>query len=690
MNSGHWRAKELHLLKFRRMGIAGLGKTLANMVDLRRSVNGSFTRLSKSACRMNALSRSKLVATRLRSSFGAVNALLERPRVARRAVAGLIVIHTLLLGYSAYVHSPTLNEPGHLVAGLSHWKFRRFDLYPVNPPLVSMVAALPLLAVEHNEDWNDYYEGPGLVSGIHIMGANFVVANGNRSYLLFMIARWACIPFSWIGAVTCYLWARDLYGRPAGVLASLIWCFEPNMVAHASLITPDAHAAALGLAACYAFWCWLRRPTWFHVLLTGVVLGLAELCKTTLVLFYIIWPLTWAIYRWPDRRIFAVSRWLREAAMLLVVMGIGLYVLNLGYAFEGSFTRLKDLQFVSDLFSGPQQTAPYSTNANRFAASWIGYLKVPLPKNYLLGIDLQQGDFENWGRPAYLGGQWRDHGWWYYYIYASAIKVPLGLWAIGLCALLGRLRFSHIAPCIGFARGKANRIHILQFPLGDEFVLLFPAFIIFATVSSKTGLNEHLRYILPVFPFCFVFTSQIIRLLPLERKIKVNLTSGGVICYGWGGLTWNKASDSRPAQILGPLDRRMTLACTIGVVSLCTWFITSSAWIYPHSLSYFNESIAGPIHGPEHLLFSNVDWGQDLSYLRDWERDRLGQAPLYVGYDGWAPLSMQRFRDILLLDRSSNSAARPVQNTPGTNTALGASLPAFMQSVLIFYMVRVQ
>ncbi|HMO83603.1 MAG TPA: hypothetical protein PKC18_01650 [Lacipirellulaceae bacterium] len=90
----------------------------------------------------------------LNRSLAALYALLERPRAARRAVVGLLLVHSALLAYSAYVHSPTLNEPGHLVAGLSHWKFGRFDVYNVNPPLVKMVAALPVMAVGYNEDWS--------------------------------------------------------------------------------------------------------------------------------------------------------------------------------------------------------------------------------------------------------------------------------------------------------------------------------------------------------------------------------------------------------------------------------------------------------------------------------------------------------------------------------------------------------
>lgn len=232
---------------------------------------------------------SQVVATysdRLQRSFVALFAAMETPRIARRTVVFMLIIHTLLLGYSAYVHSPTLNEPGHLVAGLSYWKFGRFDVYNVNPPLIKMVAALPVMAAGYQEDWSGFYEAPGARPEMG-MGEDFVAANGERSFFLFMIARWDCIPFSWLGAIVCFVWARDLYGRPSGVLAASIWCFEPNILAHASLITPDAGATTLGLAACYTFWRWLKKPSWSQAALTGVVLGLAELAKTTLILFYL-------------------------------------------------------------------------------------------------------------------------------------------------------------------------------------------------------------------------------------------------------------------------------------------------------------------------------------------------------------------------------------------------------------------
>lgn len=65
--------------------------------------------------------------------------------------------------------------------------------------------------------------------------------------------------------------------------------------------------------------------------------------------------------------------------------------------------------------------------------------------------------------------------------------------------------------------------------------------------------------------------------------------------------------------------------------SFC-WFLASSLWIYPHSLSYFNESVGGPLNGPKHLLGSNVDWGQDLRYLESWRTARSDLLPVHLAF----------------------------------------------------------
>jgi hypothetical protein len=72
-----------------------------------------------------------------------------------------------------------------------------------------------------------------------------------------------------------------------------------------------------------------------------------------------------------------------------------------------------------------------------------------------------------------------------------------------------------------------------------------------------------------------------------------------------------------------------TLVATLG-----SWLVASGLWIYPHSLSYFNEAIGGPLNGPKHLLGSNVDWGQDLRYVKWWLRGRARQTRPIMIYKG--------------------------------------------------------
>ena len=68
-------------------------------------------------------------------------------------VGSLLGAHAFLLGWVAAKPSPTLDEPAHLAAGLYVWKYGRFDLYRVNPPLVKVIAALPVTFADPATNW---------------------------------------------------------------------------------------------------------------------------------------------------------------------------------------------------------------------------------------------------------------------------------------------------------------------------------------------------------------------------------------------------------------------------------------------------------------------------------------------------------------------------------------------------------
>jgi hypothetical protein len=314
-------------------------------------------------------------------------------------------------------------------------------------------------------------------------------------------------------------------------------------------------------------------------MVAGLVLGLAQLCKFTLLVFYPLLLALWVVYRLPERKTMTRQDWLRQGKMVLLLLLLSVYVINCGYLFEGTFTRLKEFRFQTTLLTGSSALEDIPPDgANRFAGTWLGELPVPLPANFVQGIDRQRYDFER-GLPSYLCGQWADHGWWYYYLAALAIKLPLGTWCL--------VGLSLAATIAGPRPSSAS--------WRDEIVVLVPGLVLLILVSSQTGFSVHSRYAIPLLPFLFIWTSKAGRLFEV-----------------------------RPSARKSP---RLATA----VAAALAWSITSSLWAYPHSLSYFNELVGGPKHGAEHLLNSNIDWGQDLFHLKHW----LDEHP-EVSLDGLA------------------------------------------------------
>ena len=473
---------------------------------------------------------------------------------ANRLVVGVLLVHASLLAWSAYRHSPVCCEIGCLPSGLSHLELGRFDLYRVNPPLVRTLAAIPADCAGAKVNWRLYNPNPLSRPWLNL-GSEFLKANGSRSFWYYTLGRWMCIPFSLLGGYICFCWGRRLYGDAAGLTALVLWCFCPYVLAHAALMTPDAHAAAMGVAACYAFWLWLRGPCWDRALLAGLVLGLAELCKFTLLVLYPVWIALWLFYRLPGHREMDSRQWRRESLKFSAIVVLSVFVINAGYGFEGSFQRLGDYRFRTQALTGAASLADIPTDGgNRFEGTWLGALPVPLPKAFLQGIDTQKLDFR--ARNALnLHGEWKLGGWWYYYLYALAIKVPLGTWALILLAIVVTF----------FARGYSAAWR-------DEIVLLLPAITILTLVSSQTGFNIHSRYVLPMLPFVYIWTSKV-------RDVCIEM-------------------------------RQWKIASVVGASLL--WSVSSSLWYFPHSLSYFNELVGGPKNGHYYLLDSNIAWGQDL------------------------------------------------------------------------------
>ena len=472
----------------------------------------------------------------------------------RHLVIALLLLHSTMLAWMGARNSPTMDEPAHLPAGVVHWKTGCFDLYRVNPPLIRTLAALPAVISGAQLDvpdikQNRYYRGEWFA------GKAFLAANGPHSFTYFTLARWSCIPISLLGAWICWRWSQKLYGPTAGLLTLTLWCFSPNILAWGSTINPDLGAASFGVAAGFYFWQWLESPKWSNTLTAGCWLGLALLTKTTWIVLFGLWPVLWVISLRLSRH-YTRRETQPSLRQLLVILVQALYIVNVGYGFERTGIPLGEYQFISHTLGGP---GAHSTPANRFSGSWLGVVPILLPENYVCGIDMQKYEFEK-RKWSYLRGEQKLGGWWYYYLYCMAVKIPLGTWALGIGALCLTIR--------GWPNSQRLRA---------ELMLLAPAVLVLLLVSSQTGFSRHFRYVIPAFPFLLV----------------------------WAGKCATLASDIHPVA---------TRACWAFVL----WTVASSLSVYPYSLSYFNELAGGPKGGHAHLLDSNIDWGQDLFSLKRW------------------------------------------------------------------------
>jgi hypothetical protein len=517
-----------------------------------------------------------------------------------------------MLGWSACKHSPLVDEPAHLASGLSHWQRFSFDLYRVNPPLVRSIAAIPVLFLPHKTDWNAYSDNPYKRAEFQV-GSDFIKCNTKQYHHLLIAARFFCIPFSLLGGFICYCWGRDLFGNCSGIMALLLWCFSPMILAFGYTILPDVPCAALGITACYFYWKWIKNPRWDWVLPLGILLGIAELTKFTLLVFYPIWLLIWIIVIISNHRINPCSFIFVQLKQLIVIYAISLFVINMVYGFEGSFIPLKQYNFVSRSLCGKTKwnhETGFTITGNRFRNSVAGEIPVPLPVNYVLGVDVQKKDFEI-GQQSYFCGQWRNNGWYQYYAVGLLIKEPLGFWILTAISFL-----------IMFFSKK------FRLGITEEMILLLPIIVILLLASSQTRLNHHLRYAIPILPFLFIEVSRL----------------AASFCNNKRFLTYI-------------------------VVSLLCWSIFSSLSFYPHSQGHFNELIGSPYNAPKYILGSNIDWGQNKLYLIDWYKKHPEVRPLTSYYESQYSKENINLNDNQFID----SSQQPFNKSPSGWFAIGVN-----------------
>ena len=483
-----------------------------------------------------------------------------RRRLQISAAISLLIVLAFELGFFIHRETQTWDEACHIFAGYSYWTRGDFGMNPEHPPLVKLLAAVPLLRMplqvpahekvfSKEEDFTD--------------ATRFVYSNDAEKILA--RTRAAAALLTLLLAILVFVAAREMFGATAAFIALSLFVFEPNILAHGAVVTTDMGMTCFLFASAYAFYRYVKRPSIGRLALTGLAAGLALATKHSAILIppiLVLLALAEVIRRpsssgsasirpasdSPDA--IAPSRarhTLRLAAAIVVIGLIAGAVLWTSYGFH--FHPRAGVEATTRILASASRLK-HPFQAKMIVAFARGHL---LPEPYLYG--LTDVGFTAEFSHSYLLGKIYPHGVWFYFPIALAIKTTLGL--LILLAL--------IPLALKWSRTESRReLLFLTIPAG-----------VYLLVAMASLMNIGVRHVLPIYPFLMVLS-------------------------GWAASTL--------------IEHRRQW--TYVVAALLLWNLVSSIRTAPVYLAYSNELWGGPSNTYKYLSDSNADWGQQLKAVR--------------------------------------------------------------------------
>lgn len=473
--------------------------------------------------------------------------------------------------------SPTMDEPFHLVRGVAYWRVGDLRLQYEHPPLSHALSGL-FLALEPDIPSPADLKGWDRASPIDV-ARHLLQEPGWPIGRALFLGRWPIVALGLVLSALVGRWAGELFGRWAGLAALFLCTFDPNILAHSSLITTDMAVTCLTCAACYVFSCWLDRPTSTRLLLAGLILGLAWGAKLSAL---ILLPVLGLLLLWHVWRGGAVTAPLWDLLVgFAAILGVSILVLWALYRFESGVWPL--------------------------VGAWV-----PMPTHWDSLQRLWQ--HQTSGQRAFFIGQLSDAGWWYYFPVLFVIKTPLPVLILLLVAVViaWPKKPSFLADKILSRAPGDTRSNALFVQKGKTrfLIVVFPALYFAVSIASK--INIGYRHILPVVPFAVMGAAAAFHYLLIAP-----VPGGGTRRSRWYNT---------------PIAHWLLL---IGCCLLVLWMALSSLGIHPYYLAYFNELVGGPDQGYRYVVDSNLDWGQDLRRLRAY-LDERGIDRIKLSYFGMA------------------------------------------------------
>jgi hypothetical protein len=470
------------------------------------------------------------------------------------APLALLLVMLAEVAFSTRQESPSWDEGDHIFAGYMNWKHGAYDLNPEHPPLVKLVATLPLLPLQLKVPplQGRYFKDESYFDGHDLLFRNGPSEGGHYTAdtLLFRI-HMTVLAFALGLGLLLFLAAQEMFGSAAGLIALTLFVFDPTVLVNAPFVTTDMGATFGFFASVYSFYRFAIKRTWPRAILCGAAVGVALASKHSTVLLLPILLLLGAgelAARWKSNRRWPAVEAKQLALGSLAIAAIAIFLLWGVYSFRFAMHP----QGVA-VRTFAASVAPLSPTLRTLLSTLERYHL--LPESYIYGFAdvVRVGNF----MPAYIFGKLYLHGQWFYFPAILSLK-----WTPGVLGLL-------VLSIYAFATGKVHRAR-------EVFFLAVPAIVYLAVAMVRTE-DIGVRHVLPIFPFAFAFAG--------------------------GGAAWLIQ------------QRRLWLA---PVAALLLWHVVDSLRMFPNYMPYANVFWGGPSKTNLYFTDSATEWGQELKWVKQW------------------------------------------------------------------------
>jgi tetratricopeptide (TPR) repeat protein len=391
--------------------------------------------------------------------------------------------------------SLTWDEDDHMFAGYMMWKTGDYGLNPEHPPLVKLLATLPLLG-EHL--WVPQLQNRDFKTEAYMDGRDWLARNDGSSQRLVFRMRLAAGLLALTLSLVVFFAAREAFGTPAALIALVLVVFDPNLLAHSALVTTDIGVSLFFLASIYAFYRYVKQPSLSRLLLTGLAAGLLLATKHSGILLA---PMLLVLVAGEIAFAPKGSRGrtaLRLSGALAAIVVLGVTVLWAFYGFRYA-ARPAGLALSTSL-------ADYAKGLSHFNSSAvlaIAHLHL-LPESYLMGlVDVKlMAQYYS----SFVFGKLYAHGLWWYFPVVILIKTTLGLLVL--------LALTAIAIFTGCFRGKRREILYLVVPCA-----------VYLLVAMVSGMNIGARHVLPLYALSAILAGGGLAALAVDGRRWTRITT---------------------------------------------------------------------------------------------------------------------------------------------------------------------